>query len=151
MTDFWALAAMVLTSLPAKYCGFTTIMVNPYLTGWWLINQTSSMPRASHHIWYMTPGYQTPSFLHPYPGRLWLMSLHVTGSDTMNLSHQRSTLELLTLENTCQLLNFRTFGNSMWYKYNIFQCMDRIFCVEFQREPLKLHTKYLIHTLKMCI
>ena len=26
--------------------------------------------------------------------------------------------------------------------------MDKIFCVEFQRVPLKFHTKYLIHTLK---
>ena len=34
------------------------------------------------------------------------------------------------------------------YKDNTFQCMGKIFCVEFQRYPLKLHTKYLIHTLK---
>ena len=26
--------------------------------------------------------------------------------------------------------------------------MGKIFCVEFQRCPLKFHTKYLIHTLK---
>ena len=31
---------------------------------------------------------------------------------------------------------------------HIIQCMDQIFCVEFQREPLKFHTKYLTHTLK---
>ena len=30
----------------------------------------------------------------------------------------------------------------------IFQCMGKIFCVEFQRFPLKFHTKYLTHTLK---
>ena len=28
-----------------------------------------------------------------------------------------------------------------------FQCMGSIFCVEFQRYPLKFHTKYRIHTL----
>ena len=33
-------------------------------------------------------------------------------------------------------------------KYTSFQCMDKIFCVEFQRIPLKFHTKYLTHTLK---
>ena len=33
-------------------------------------------------------------------------------------------------------------------KIHIFQCMGKIFCVEFQRYPLKFHTKYLIHTLK---
>ena len=33
-------------------------------------------------------------------------------------------------------------------KNHIFQCMGKIFCVEFQRYPLKFHTKYLVHTLK---
>ena len=36
----------------------------------------------------------------------------------------------------------------MLYKNRIFQCMSKIFCVEFQRVPLKFHTKYLTHTLK---
>ena len=31
-------------------------------------------------------------------------------------------------------------------KIHIFQCMGKIFCVEFQRVPLKFHTKYLAHT-----
>ena len=31
---------------------------------------------------------------------------------------------------------------------HIFQRMGKIFCVEFQRYPLKFHTKYLTHTLK---
>ena len=31
---------------------------------------------------------------------------------------------------------------------NIFQSTDKIFCVEFQRVPLKFHTKYLSHRLK---
>ena len=29
--------------------------------------------------------------------------------------------------------------------------MGKIFCVEFQRVPLKFHTKYLTHTLKDAI
>ena len=36
----------------------------------------------------------------------------------------------------------------MLYKNHIFQCIGKIFCVEFQRVPLKFHTKYLTHTLK---
>ena len=36
----------------------------------------------------------------------------------------------------------------MLYENNVFQCMGKIFCVEFQRYPLKFHTKYLAHTLK---
>ena len=37
---------------------------------------------------------------------------------------------------------------SMLYKNHIFQRMGKIFCVEFQRVPLKFHTKYRTHTLK---
>ena len=33
-------------------------------------------------------------------------------------------------------------------KMHIFQCIAKLFCVEFQREPLKFHTKYLTHILK---
>ena len=36
----------------------------------------------------------------------------------------------------------------MLYEIIIFQCMGKIFCVEFQREPLKFHAKYLPQTLK---
>ena len=31
---------------------------------------------------------------------------------------------------------------------SLFQCLGKIFCMEFQRFPLKFHTKYLTHTLK---
>ena len=47
-----------------------------------------------------------------------------------------------------ELLNLRALKISMLYKNHIFQCMGKIFCVEFQRYPLKFHTKYLTHTLK---
>ena len=33
-------------------------------------------------------------------------------------------------------------------KNHLFQCMGEIFCVEYQRFPLKFHTKYLTHALK---
>ena len=51
-------------------------------------------------------------------------------------------------KNTYELLNLRALKISMSYKNHIFQCMGQIFCVEFQRYPLKFHTKYLTHTLK---
>ena len=41
-----------------------------------------------------------------------------------------------------QLLNLRALKISMLYKIHVFQCLGRIFCVEFQRETLKFHTKY---------
>ena len=38
----------------------------------------------------------------------------------------------------------KSFSN----KLHIFQCMGKIFHTEFQREPLKFHTKFLTHILK---
>ena len=51
-------------------------------------------------------------------------------------------------KNEYELLNLRARNISMLYKNHISQCMSKIFCVEFQRGPLKFHTKYLTHTLK---
>ena len=51
-------------------------------------------------------------------------------------------------KNTCELLNPRALKISMLNKNFIFQCMGKIFCVEFQRYPLKFHTKYHTHTLR---
>ena len=51
-------------------------------------------------------------------------------------------------KNTYELLNQRALKFSYENKIHIFQCMGKIFCVEFQRYPLKFHTKYLTHTLK---
>ena len=51
-------------------------------------------------------------------------------------------------KNTYELLNLRAVRFSPANKIYIFQCMGKIFCVEFQRYPLKFHTKYHTHTLK---
>ena len=51
-------------------------------------------------------------------------------------------------KNTYELLNLRALNFSLVNKIHIFQCMCQIFCVEFQRYPLKFHTKYRTHTLK---
>ena len=51
-------------------------------------------------------------------------------------------------KNTYELLNLRALKFSPANKVHIFQCKGKIFCVEFQRYPLKFHTKYLTHTLK---
>ena len=58
--------------------------------------------------------------------------------------HRRFHLFCLTYE----LLNLRALKFSLVNKIHIFQCMGKIFSVEFQRYPLKFHTKYLTHTLK---
>ena len=46
-------------------------------------------------------------------------------------------------KNTYEFLNLRALKFSTVNEIHIFQCMGKIFCVEFQRYPLKLHTKYL--------
>ena len=51
-------------------------------------------------------------------------------------------------KNAYELLTLRALKISMFHKNFVFQCMGQILCVEFQRYPLKFHTKYLIHTLK---
>ena len=51
-------------------------------------------------------------------------------------------------KNAYELLNLRALEISVLYKIHIFQCMGKIFCVEFQRVPLKFHTKYRTHILK---
>ena len=51
-------------------------------------------------------------------------------------------------KNTYELLNLRALKISKLHKNHIFHCMGKIFCMEFQRVPLKFHTKYLTHTLK---
>ena len=51
-------------------------------------------------------------------------------------------------KNVYELLNLRALKILMLYQNHIFQCMGKVFCVEFQRVPLKFHTKNLTHTLK---
>ena len=51
-------------------------------------------------------------------------------------------------KNTYELLSLRALKISILYKNHIFQCVGKIFCVEFQRVPLKFHTKCLTHTLE---
>ena len=52
------------------------------------------------------------------------------------------------LKNLFQLLNLRVLIFSPENKMLIFQCMGNIFCVEFYRVPLMIHTKYLTHKMK---
>ena len=51
-------------------------------------------------------------------------------------------------KNAFELLNLDALKLSMLFKNHIFQCLGEIFCVEFQRVPLKFRTKYLTHPSK---
>ena len=46
------------------------------------------------------------------------------------------------------VVNLGALESLLLHKLHIIQCMGKIFCVEFQRYPLKFQTKYLTHTLK---
>ena len=50
-----------------------------------------------------------------------------------------------------RLLNLRNLKLSPVNKMHSFQCMGKSFCMEFSWEPLKFHTKYFTHTLKVTI
>ena len=52
------------------------------------------------------------------------------------------------LKNAYELLDLRALKFSTANKIHIFQCIGKIICVEFQRVPLKFHTKYPTHALK---
>ena len=56
-----------------------------------------------------------------------------------------------TGEGSNELVNLGALKSSLYIKPHIFKCMVKIFCAEFQRVPLKFHTKYLSHTLKDAI
>ena len=62
--------------------------------------------------------------------------------------HLRSPAAGGRFKNTYELLNLRALKFSLMNEIRILQCMGKIFCVEFQRFPLKFHTKYLTHILK---
>ena len=49
-------------------------------------------------------------------------------------------------KNAYELLNLRALKFSPANSMYIFQCINKIFCVEFQRVPLKFLTKYLAHS-----
>ena len=51
-------------------------------------------------------------------------------------------------KNTYKLLNLKALKLSHQNEISIFQCMGKIFCVEFQSVPLIFHTKCLSNTLK---
>ena len=51
-------------------------------------------------------------------------------------------------KNTYELLKLKALKFLPVNKIYISQCMGKIFCVEFQRYPLKFHTKHLTYTLK---
>ena len=59
-----------------------------------------------------------------------------------------SEMALWCFKKAYMLLNLRALKILAVNKMHIFQCLGKIFCVEFQRVPLKFHPKYLTPTLK---
>ena len=78
----------------------------------------------------------------------WMSWLEAVEEEPVSADGRLTHCALGRFKNTYELLNLRAFKFSLVNKIHIFQCMGKIFCVEFQRYPLKFHTKYLTHTLK---
>ena len=126
-----------------------------------LIPMPSSHHRSAMPRIYMAPtaGYQ--------PQEPDVVILAESDTTDVRISQHNGSLELLQpgyfseeqyktqtrgcFKNTYELLNLRALKFSPVNKIYIFQCMGKIFCVEFQRYTLKFHTKYLTHTLKNTI
>ena len=84
-------------------------------------------------------------------------SKHLEYQCTWQLTNANFTNKLYTyitrgrFENTYELVNLGARQFIFINKLRIFQCMGKIFCVEFQWGPLRFHKKYLTHTLKKTI
>ena len=93
------------------------------------VSNTDNISTAWHHdvMWYIYPFFR-------YALQLMTLASHACYGGRIKNEHE--------------LLNLRALKISMFYKNHIFQCMGKIFSVEFQRVPLKFHTNYLVHTLK---
>ena len=84
-------------------------------------------------------------------------SCDVTGMSRIELSEPISLGWLISTIYSFQCICFVSYNQgafqnrsaiSTMHKNRLFQCMDNIFCAEFQRYKLKFHTKYLTHTLE---
>ena len=53
-------------------------------------------------------------------------------------------------KNTYELLNLRALKISKLHKNDIFQCMGKIFCVEFQRVPFEIPHKISYPYIERC-
>ena len=78
----------------------------------------------------------------------------MTSSWILSLSKSRQCSYVDTtkgrFKNTYELLNLRALKISMLGKNHIFQCVGKIFCVEYQRVPLKFRTKISYPCIERC-
>ena len=130
----------------------TSGLVNVASCQWWLVNISAGIglkncvnvdsrfisPYMAHHIAIWQQSMYSNKAVSSWPIH-WKYHLP---------SHKEHTMYRGRFKNTYELLNQRALKFSYVNKIHIFPCMGKIFCVEFQRYPLKFHTKYLTHTLK---
>ena len=118
--------------------------ISPAVVEWWL----------SQHEWMewqtegQTVGWMDGQILFCIPlAYLW------KGDDNEFDMQLRNRISYLTearghFKNAYEFVNLGALKFTTLYQNHIFQCMGKIFWVEFQRYPLKFHTKYRTHTLK---
>ena len=116
-------------------------------TGDWQIPLTKGQQCCFHAIsWHTVSWTKMALWLRAFPKKKFIASFPRKGQAIL------AAIGWTTIQghfkNTYELLNLRALKNKFLYKNQIFQSMSKIFWVEFQRFPLKFHTKYLTHTLK---
>ena len=80
--------------------------------------------------------------------REYTCGIHVAVANTVLEPRHREQYLWVAFQKRCRALKSQSIYFSPANKIVILQCNGKIFCVEFQRAPLKFHTKYLTHTLK---
>ena len=143
------------------YCTCMMVIQVEYLLQWsitWKYFWHNMLVIKFYKLWTSEQYFQTSDFWRWFQFKIarpvtdvviWMFSIQycvildsvIMGPHCINSSGGR-------FKNTYELLNLRALKFSYVNKIHIFQCMGKIFCVEFQRYPLKFHTKYLTHTLK---
>ena len=125
--------------------------------GWWFETPSWSLWRHSNELVCKELKVIYPSPAHNLSTRHYHNSILFLYTTIVDEKHVRLCTKYIhhtgdwpggRFKNTYELLNQRALKFSYVNKIHIFQCMGKIFCVEFQRYPLKFHTKYLTHTLK---
>ena len=120
------------------------LLIHVNHTGVYTYHHTLTMHQTFHFRWKpQAYWHQAICNLSKSETTVWLVSYQVT-----HIKLYDYHFETWGFKDTYELLNLRALKFSPMNNIHIFQCMGKIFCVEFQRYPLKLHTKYLTHTLK---
>ena len=129
------------TNLFMSHCGTVATKI-------WIAKEKKMQKLTSFHTGLSSPFTTSDFFWVPRNNRITINNNTFSFTKILDIKSLVLRRSGGRFKNTYELLNLRALKFSPVHKIHIFQCMGKIFCVEFQRVPLKFHTKYLTHTLK---